>query len=152
MKARDIMTSDIEVVTPNDPVSRAAQLMRDADVGIIPVVDDPSNMRLRGVITDRDIAVRHVAERHQQECRVGDHMTDSGLDTVSPDTDIEQVASLMEREQVRRIPVVEDGDRLVGIIAQADLAREEAPSAKRVGEVLEGISEPGGGTPGEMRR
>lgn len=152
MKARDIMTSELEVVTPNDPVSRAAQLMRDADVGIIPVVDDASNMRLRGVITDRDIAVRHVAERHQQECRVGDHMTDTDISAVSPDTDIEEVARLMEREQIRRVPVVENGDRLVGIIAQADLAREEAPSLERVGEVLEGISEPGGGIPGELRR
>ena len=152
MKARDIMTSDIEVVTPNDPVSRAAQLMRDANVGIIPVVDDASSMRLRGVITDRDITVRHVAERHEQECRVGDHMTDGDIRTVTPDTDVEEVARIMEREQVRRIPVVEDGDRLVGIIAQADLAREEAPSLERLGEVLEGISEPSGGTPGSRRR
>src|SRR5690606_263614 len=99
MKARDIMTSELEVVTPNDPVSRAPQIMRDADVGTIPAVADTSNMRLRGVITARDIAVRHVAERHQQECRVSDHMTDSDLGTVTPDTDIEEVASLMERDQ-----------------------------------------------------
>src|SRR5690606_40577155 len=103
-------------------------------------------------ITDRDITVRHVAERHEQECRVGDHMTDGDIRTVTPDTDVEEVARIMEREQVRRIPVVEDGDRLVGIIDQADLAREVAPSLARLGEVLEGISEPSGGTPGSRRR
>ncbi|HEY8470760.1 MAG TPA: CBS domain-containing protein, partial [Longimicrobiales bacterium] len=124
MKARDIMTSDLKVVTPNDPVSRAAEIMRDANVGIIPVVEDTSSMRLRGVITDRDIAVRHVAERHTQECRVGDHMTSDRIDTVRPDTDVDEVVRLMERDQIRRIPVVDEGQRLVGIIAQADLARE----------------------------
>jgi CBS domain-containing protein len=150
MKARDIMTSDVEVVTPNDPVSRAAELMRDANVGIIPVVEDTSSMRLRGVITDRDIAVRHVAERHTQECRVGDHMTADRIDTVRPDSDLDEVVRVMERDQIRRVPVVEDGQRLVGIIAQADLARE-AP-AERVGELVERLSEPGGTAPGQMRR
>lgn len=143
MKARDIMTPDPEVVTPDDPISLAAQIMRDVDTGIVPVVDDRSSMRLKGVITDRDIAIRHVAEEHDQDCSVSDHMTKRKLDTVELDSDIDDVIKLMERDQVRRIPVVEDGDRLVGIIAQADLATQGVKT-KTVGEVVEKISEPSG--------
>ncbi len=64
MKAQDIMTRNPDVLTPDEPVSRAAQLMRDRNVGIVPVVEDKSSMKLCGVITDRDIAIRHVAEGH----------------------------------------------------------------------------------------
>lgn len=143
MKAREIMTPDPDIVTPDESIARAAQLMRDLDVGIIPVVDDRSGMHLQGVITDRDIAVRHVAEGHQAECLVGDHMTADRLDCVEPDADADQVMEAMRRDQVRRIPVVEDGDRLVGIIAQADLAVEEGPQQpKEVAKTLERISEP----------
>lgn len=142
MKAREIMTRDPQVVTADDPVSRAAEIMRDIDVGIVPVVDDRSSMRLRGVITDRDIAVRHVAERHQQDCRVGDHMTGGRLDTVDPDADAHEVTERMRRDQVRRIPVVE-GDRLVGIIAQADVAVGLGPrEPQEVEQTLEQISKP----------
>lgn len=144
MKARDIMTPNPEAVTPEDSVTRAAQLMRDIDVGIIPVVDDFSTMRIQGVITDRDIAIRHVAEGHQQECRVRDHMTGGRLDCVTPDTDEKEIFQRMERDQVRRVPVVEEGNRLVGIIAQADLAIKLGPrEPEQIEEVLEKISEPG---------
>ncbi|MBI4409621.1 MAG: CBS domain-containing protein [Gemmatimonadetes bacterium] len=143
MKARDIMTPNPEVVTPDEPVTRAAELMRDLNVGIIPVVDDRSSMRLTGLITDRDIAVRHVAEGHQQACNVSDHMTSDTLNCVRPDADVDEVMSLMGRDQVRRIPVVESDNKLVGIIAQADLAVHEGPQhPKKVEKVLEKISEP----------
>ena len=144
MQARDVMTPNPEVLTPDEPVSRAAQLMRDIDVGIIPVVDDRTSMRPVGVITDRDIAVRHVADLHGEQCRVGDHMTRDRLDAVRPDTDVHEVLECMKREQVRRVLVVDEGDRLVGIIAQADIARKEGPEhPEHVEEVLERISEPG---------
>jgi CBS domain-containing protein len=143
MKARDIMTPNPECLTPDDTLSRAAQLMRDLNVGAIPVVDDRDGRRLTGIITDRDIAVRHLAEGHTDDCRVQDHMTSGRLDTVSPDDDVNQVFQAMERDQVRRIPVVEDGDRLVGIIAQADIAvRTQPPESDRVDEVVERISQP----------
>lgn len=142
MKAREIMTRDPEVVSPNDPVSRAAQIMRDADVGIIPVVDDDGSRRLRGVITDRDITVRHVADRHTEDCRVSDHMS-GGLTRVGPDDDVREVLSTMQREQVRRLPVVEDGERLVGIIAQADIAVDIGPDRPQdVQETVEEVSRP----------
>lgn len=143
MKARDLMTPDPDVVTPDEPVTRAAEVMRDRDVGMVPVVEDRTSMKLCGVITDRDIAVRHVAQGHSNSCRVKDEVSGERLSTVRPDSDVRDVMDVMKREQVRRVPVVEDDDRLVGIIAQADLA-ERGPSEKDVGKVVERISRPSG--------
>ncbi len=145
MKARDIMTRDPQVVTPNDPVSRAAQVMRDQNIGIVPVVEDQANMKLCGVITDRDIAVRHVAEAHGNQCTVGEELSRGPLHTVRPDADVREVMDVMKRDQVRRVPVVEGDNRLVGIIAQADIA-ERGPSEKDTGKVVERISQ--GSKPG----
>jgi CBS domain-containing protein len=139
MKARDIMTANPQVVTASDSISRAAEIMRDTDVGIVPVVEDSGSMRLAGVVTDRDIAVRIVAEGRDGNVNVREIMS-SGLATVRPDDDLNRVTELMKREQVRRVPVVE-GDRLVGIIAQADVAREGG-SDRKTGDVVEKISEP----------
>jgi CBS domain-containing protein len=143
MKARDIMSSNIEFVTREDSLARAAQLMRDADIGAVPVVEDDGSMRLIGLITDRDIAVRHVAGDNTEDCTVGDHMTSGRLFTVSPDDDVDTVLRTMKAEQVRRVPVCE-GERIVGIIAQADIATENIDDAV-TGEVVERISEPGKG-------
>jgi CBS domain-containing protein len=140
-KARDIMTAKPKFVTAEDPVSHAAQIMRDSDIGLIPVVDDPGSMRLRGVITDRDIAVRCIAEGRDGTCRISDAMS-SGPRTVTPDTDAHEVMQLMQREQVRRVPVCE-GDRVVGIVSQADVALEIG-DATEVSETLERISKPRG--------
>jgi len=118
-KARDIMTANPQVVTPADSVSRAAEIMRDSDVGVVPVVEDQGSMRLAGVVTDRDIAIRVVAEGRNGETTTREVMS-SGLATVGPDDDVSSVLDLMKAEQVRRIPVV-DGDRLVGIISRSDL-------------------------------
>ena len=139
MKARDVMTANPRVVTANDSISRAAEIMRDSDVGVVPVVEDSGSMRLAGVVTDRDIAVRVVAQGRDGNVNVREVMS-SGLATVGPDDDLDRVTELMSREQVRRIPVCED-DRLVGIIAQADVARET--SDRTTGDVVEKISEPG---------
>jgi len=141
MKARDIMTTNPQVVTPDEPITRAAEIMRDNDVGFVPVVDDRTGMRLQGVITDRDIAVRHVAHNCPSTCTVADHMTRDTIDAVSPDADLDEVIEVMERDQIRRVPVLDEGYRLVGIIAQADIATRGA-SEKEVGELVERISEP----------
>jgi CBS domain-containing protein len=137
-KARDIMTANPQVVTPADSVSKAAEIMRDADVGVVPVVEDQGSMRLAGVVTDRDIAIRVVAEGRNGETTTREVMS-SGLATVGPDDDVSSVLDLMKAEQVRRIPVVE-GDRLVGIIAQADVATDG--NDKKTGDVVQKISEP----------
>lgn len=139
-KARDIMTANPQCVTPDDSISRAAEIMRDSDVGVVPVVEDQGSMRLAGVVTDRDIAVRVVAEGRGNDCRAREVMS-SGLATVQPEDGVDRVMELMKREQVRRIPVVE-GDRLVGIIAQADVATDVG-SDRKTGDVVEKISEPG---------
>jgi len=119
---------------------RAAEIMRDSDVGVVPVVEDHSTMRLAGIVTDRDIAVRVVAEgRNSNEIRTRDVMS-SGLSTVDAEADVDEVMDLMKRNQVRRIPVVE-GERLVGIIAQADIATDLG-SDRKTGDVVQKISEP----------
>jgi CBS domain-containing protein len=135
------MTADPETVSSSDSIQTAARIMRDSDVGIVPVVDDEGSRRLRGVITDRDIAVRCIAEGRDGNCRVSDLMS-GDLVTARPDDDVSKVMDRMKAEQVRRIPVVDDNDRLVGIIAQADLALD-GPSDRAVGDVVEKISEPG---------
>jgi CBS domain-containing protein len=124
MKARDLMAPYPGVVTAGDPLSRAAEIMRDRGVGMVPVVDDTLAMHLVGVITDRDIAVRCVAPRHGGRCAVGAHLTAAPLATVEPDTDVREVMDRMKVHQVRRLPVVAGG-RLVGVVALADLARLE---------------------------
>jgi CBS domain-containing protein len=128
MDVRDIMTMAPSFVEPDDLVSAAAQVMREMGVGIVPVVDNPVDMRLVGVITDRDIAVRCVASAHDPRCLVRDHMTAMPLHTVRPEESVESAIALMEWEQVRRIPVVLHDGRLVGIIALADLATQVGPS------------------------
>ena len=141
MKARELMTSNPECVTREDSLQRAAQIMRDHDTGFVPVVDDHSTKRLTGVITDRDIAIRAVAEGRTGG-NVGETMSTGVLRTVRPDDSENDVLRAMQDAQVRRIPVVEEGERLVGVIAQADIATREVGD-KKVGETVERISEPG---------
>ena len=144
MKAHEIMTSKPEVVTPQDPISRAAQIMRDKDVGLVPVVRDISSMMLEGVITDRDVAVRHVADCHTSDCSVASHMSREHISAVDQSDDVQTVMATMERAEVRRVPVTDKNGKLVGIIAQADIATcDDIPKAQ-VGEVVGRVSEPGG--------
>jgi CBS domain-containing protein len=135
---RDMMTTQPTSVERSRPVPEAARLMRDQNVGSLPVVEEG---RLVGVITDRDIVVRLVAEdRDLSSTTVGDAYSDQPV-TVEPEQDLDQALTLMARYQVRRLPVIE-GDRLVGILAQADVALEE--KEKTTGEVVQAISEPSG--------
>lgn len=147
MKARDIMTSHPEAVLPDDPVTEAARMMREMDIGAVPVVGDRSGMRLVGILTDRDLVVRHVAEGHEEDCPVRHHMTErtepSEFATVRGEDTVEYLMQLMRRFQVRRIPVLADDEELVGIVALADVARNVGPEAPaEVVTVLREISEP----------
>lgn len=141
MKAREIMTPDPESVTQEQPISRAATIMRDRDVGVVPVVDNATSKQLIGVITDRDIAVRHVADSHMEDCTVGAHMTRHDIETVNEDDDSSAVLDAMKRREVRRILVTSNG-KLVGVIAQADIAVADEIPKKVVGDVVKAISEP----------
>jgi CBS domain-containing protein len=141
MKARHIMTEYPQAVTPSDPLSEAAALMRDGDIGFLPVVEDRNSRRLVGVITDRDITIRHVADAHDDACVIKQHMTADRLVTVAPDADTEEVHRLMIERQVRRIPVIDADGHVLGVIAQADVATKEQRDRK-TGEIVEKISEP----------
>lgn len=142
MKARDLMTRDPECVTQDDSLQRAAAIMRDRDVGAVPVVTDSDSRRLVGIVTDRDIAIRHVAEGHTESHNVSDVMSKGSLATAREDDSVDRVMELMKENKVRRIPVVGEGDRIVGMIAQADLALDTRDERK-VGKTVEEISEPG---------
>jgi CBS domain-containing protein len=143
MKARDLMTPEPYVVLPGDPVARAAEIMRDHDIGAVPVVDDREGMILVGVITDRDLAIRHVAAGHDPGCPVRKHMTAHNLVTVRPDTEVNGLMKRMRRSKVRRVMVTDVDGVLKGVVAQADLLRVEGEEhPKRVERVLAVISEP----------
>lgn len=143
LKVRDIMTPEPRALLPDETVSRAATLMRDADVGMIPVIRDLKNRELVGLITDRDIVVRHVAEHHDWDCSVEEHMTAEKLVRVVPDDEAFYAIRLMKDALVRRIPVTDPDGRLVGIVALADIARRMGPETpSTVEELLERVSEP----------
>ncbi|HEU4452417.1 MAG TPA: CBS domain-containing protein [Longimicrobium sp.] len=145
MKARDLMTPRPHVVLSDEPLLKAAEIMRDHDVGAVPVVDGRESMRLVGVITDRDLAVRHVAAAHHRDCAVRQHMTYDSLVTVRPNADADDVMKKMRRCKVRRVMVTDEDGVLRGIIAQADVVRlEGGDHPRRVEKVLEEISEPVG--------
>ncbi len=120
MLARDIMTPEPWLACPDTTIADAAATMAREDVGMLPVVDDPAIRRLVGVITDRDMAVRCLACHHKR-CVVADHMTRFHIQTVSPDADVTEALALMERHQLRRLPVVDAAGTVVGIISQADV-------------------------------
>lgn len=121
-RARDIMTRNPRTARPTDTVQQVSQIMVDEDCGIVPICED--NGRLLGVITDRDIVCRLIARGiDMRDARARDVMTDE-VECVTEDESLTSVLRLMSEHQVRRIPVVARGDRLVGIIAMADLARE----------------------------
>lgn len=144
MRARDLMTSTPTVITADDSIPRSAEVMRNLDVGMLPVVDDLTHRRLIGVITDRDIVVRCLADKGKEECQVRDHMSTSPLVFVGASASLDEITLQMERYQVRRIPVVDADLRVIGIVTQADLARRVGPQHPEiVEEVIERISTPG---------
>ena len=142
MKVRDIMTPDPACCLRDTTAREAAALMREHDCGAIPVVESMERRNLLGIVTDRDLAVRGLAEGKGPDTPVRELMTDAPIGA-DPDDEIETVRQVMMREQVRRVPVVGSDQALVGIIAQADLAREDAAASDReVGRIVEAISEP----------
>ena len=136
---RDAMTDNPRSIGKSASVVEAAQLMRQENIGSLPITDDE---KLVGMITDRDITTRVVAEvADPKMTSVGD-VYSRDLISVEPDKDLEDALQLMARHQVRRLPVVEDG-RLVGIVAQADIALSE--DERKTGALVEAISKPSEG-------
>jgi len=111
MKCKEIMTKDPVCCLPDDEVQKAAKLMKDENVGVIPIIEDEETKSLLGIVTDRDII----------STRIKDVMT-TGAVSCQPDDDLQKALEAMEKNQVRRIPVVDTNQKIVGIIAQADVA------------------------------
>ena len=143
MKAQDIMSRNPMCVTPDTSIVDAARLMKDENVGIVPVVESESSKKLVGVLTDRDIAVRAVAEGRDGATTSVGHIMTADVRTSAPTDSVKEVMELMGSEQVRRIPVVDERGALVGIIAQADIVLE-AKDNKEAEKTIERISQPSG--------
>jgi CBS domain-containing protein len=143
MKAQDIMSKNPTCVTPNTTLVDAARLMKDQNIGIVPVVESTSSRRLVGVVTDRDIAVRAVAEGRDGVTTSVGHVMSADVSTTTVDRSVDDVMELMGREQIRRVPVVDDRGVLVGIISQADIVLD-AKDDKRAAKTVEQISKPTG--------
>lgn len=132
---REVMTSNPSTVEPQTSVVEAARIMKQVDAGVVPVTDGG---HLAGMITDRDIAMRVVAEgKDPGSTNVGE-VASTSLVTVDPQQDLDEALRLMAQHQVRRLPVVEEDGRLVGVLAQADIAREGDDA--QTGHVVEEIS------------
>lgn len=139
-RVRDIMTRDPRCVTTNQKLSDVARLMRDEDCGAVPVIAGESDRKIIGMVTDRDIVIRVVAE--------GKNPTDTAVETamtkqvysVKEDDPVDQVFRVMSDNQVRRVPVVDDRGMIVGIVAQADIATD-TEDMRKVARTVEEISE-----------
>ncbi len=138
MKISEVMTTDVETVSADQTAREAAAFMLRADAGSIPVCEGD---KVIGMITDRDIAVRGIAEGRGPDTPVSELMTESII-CAHEDDDVQEVARRMSDEQVRRLPVIDSDERLVGIVSLGDLARETAGEAAQ--QALEGVSAPGG--------
>jgi CBS domain-containing protein len=133
---RDVMTSNPCTIDADKSVAYAAKMMREEDIGVAPIVEGD---RLVGMLTDRDITVRVVADgKDPEQVRVKE-VASSQLVIVNPQQDLDEALRIMAKHQIRRLPVVEEGGRLVGVVAQADIAREGDDAA--TGRLVEEISQ-----------
>jgi CBS domain-containing protein len=132
---QDLMTSNPHTVASSATVVEAARVMKDEDAGIVPIVDGD---KLVGTVTDRDITVRVVAEGKDPQATKVSEIASRELVTIDPQQDLDEALRLMAKHQVRRLPVVEEDGKLVGILAQADIARQASDS--QTGELVEEIS------------
>jgi len=137
-RVRDVMTADPACVRESDGIVEAARIMKSEDAGVVPIVDN--DRKLVGIITDRDIVVRLVAGgRNPLDCKVNEAMT-KNIRSVRDDASVDEVLSIMRGANVRRVPVCDASDRIVGIVSMGDLAVETGEKGK-VGDVVQDISE-----------
>ena len=132
---QELMSTNPVAIDADQSVADAAKMLRDEDVGLAPIVDED---RLIGTVTDRDIAIRVVAEGNDPASTKVREIASTEIVTVDPQQDLDEALRLMARYQVRRLPVVDESARLVGVLAQADVAREA--SVSQTGELVEEIS------------
>jgi CBS domain-containing protein len=142
MKIAEIMSSDVLLISPDDTIQSAARKMDDADVGFLPVQE---NDKLIGMVTDRDLALRAVAlGKDPQKTKVRDVMTERVLYCLE-DEDVEDVADNMAEMRIRRLPIVDDNKRLVGVVSLGDIAFKH--KATTAGATLESVYNPNGARP-----
>jgi len=134
-KARDIMTGGVECVDENENVQDAARKMRDLDVGSLPICGDDN--RLKGMLTDRDIVIKVVAEGRDPAATRAGELASGEVVTIGADDPVDEILRTMKQHKVRRLPVV-DGHDLVGVVSQGDVARNIDET--KVGELVEAIS------------
>jgi CBS domain-containing protein len=139
MKCSEIMTKDPVCCLPSDTVVRTAQLMKTENVGAIPVIADQQSKMLIGIVTDRDLALKVVAEVRDAKSTMVEEVMTAGVIAGRANDDLQKALNAMEEYQVRRIPVVDDNDQIIGIIAQADVATRINES-ERTTEVVKEIS------------
>jgi CBS domain-containing protein len=132
---RDIMTSNPRTIEPSTPIFEAARIMRDEDIGSLPITE---GNQLWGTITDRDITIRAIAEGRDPTGTTVKEIASRDLVTVDPQQNLDEALRLMAQHQVRRLPVVEEDGRLIGIVAQADVA--QVGDDARTGETVQQIS------------
>jgi CBS domain-containing protein len=135
MKVREAMAKTVSSARKNDKVMDVAKKMKQEDAGFIPIVENGGT--IIGVITDRDIAIRCIAEGHDPRNETAEHLMTRHVTTISPDDDIEQAARMMEREQIRRLAVAENG-HLVGVLSHGNLV--QATKNKTAERVTEGVT------------
>lgn len=138
MKVREMMTTDVTTATPDTTLEEIATMMRDENIGSVPIVDDEE---LMGIITDRDIVVRCIAEGKDPVETEAEEVLSEEMITIGPEADASQAARLMGERQIRRLPVVQDG-RLVGMLALGDVAvknSDEETSGEALEEVSQGV-------------
>lgn len=141
MRCSEVMTKDPVCCAPDESAAHIAQMMKKEDVGSIPVCQSRQNKKLSGIVTDRDLVLKVVAEgRDAAKTKVADVMTRNPF-VCHPNDDLDKVCDTMEEKQVRRVPVVDDNGQLVGIVAQADVATRSGEPDKTA-EVVEEISKP----------
>jgi CBS domain-containing protein len=137
-RVREVMTPDPRACLPDDTAQHAAILMKDSDAGIVPVVDDPRDRRLVGVVTDRDLCLSVVAQGREAHTPVSDCMSSAPV-TCDPEDRLDQVLELMEERRIRRVVVVDETQRVQGIVSVADLVRRGDLPGPRTRAMLERI-------------
>jgi CBS domain-containing protein len=142
MLVQEVMTTDVQCCTREDTAQKAAQIMKKADTGVVPVIEEGDGARVLGIVTDRDLCLGVVADaKNAGEVKLRDLVSDRVIGCYADD-ETSDVADTMAVYQVRRLPVLDDDDHLIGIVSIGDLSRERAIESDDTGEVLASISEP----------
>lgn len=143
MIASEVMSGAVKVVTPLHTLAEAADLMKTYDIGFLPVVDETNRTTLVGVLTDRDLVVRGLAERRNADLTVRFAMSGPPLTVARESTDVHELLRIMQRHQVRRIPILSKTGALVGVVSQGDLALRLGPTEPAaIEQMLERVSAP----------